>query len=78
MTQANALSGQSALVLNRNTLRYISVDGSQSAAIESSVQAYAISPDGLYVAVAVQNLDGTVDVRSGAGADPHHQQKGDL
>ena len=71
VTQANALSGQSALVLNRNTLRYISVDGSQSAAIESSVQAYAISPDGLYVAVAVQNLDGTVDVTVGRWSGNH-------
>lgn len=71
VTQANALSGQSALVLNRNTLRYISVDGSQSAAIESSVQAYAISPDGLYVAVAVQNLDGTVDVTVGRWSGTH-------
>ncbi len=72
VSEASALGPSSALTLSRNTLRYVTVEeGEESASLESAVQAYAFSQDGQYIALAVQNMDGSVDVAVGRWSGNH-------
>ncbi len=71
VSQANGMSATGALALYGSSLRFVSAGPDESQVIDRGVQAYALTPNRLYAALAIKNMDGSVDLAIGRWSGTH-------